>query len=112
MRHEPTLEEDLLWQRLRGKQLGGLKFRRQHAISRFIADFYCAEAKLIVEVDGEIHEATRERDNERSRILESLGFRVLRVTNTDVRNAIDDVLVRIATTASLPLSASGEGGGG
>jgi len=112
MRAEPTIEEDLLWQRLRNRQLANLKFRRQHAIDRFIADFYCAEAKLIVEVDGEIHEATRERDAERTRTLESLGFRIVRVANTEVRESIDEVLERIAGATHLPLSAGGEGPGG
>jgi len=105
MRAQPTLEEDLLWQRLRNRQIAGLKFRRQHAIDRFIADFYCAEAKLVVEVDGEVHERTRERDRARTEILEALGFRVLRITNADVRNSIGFVLARIsaiATSSSPP----------
>jgi len=112
MRAEPTVEEDLLWQRLRNRQLNWFKFRRQHAVDRFIVDFYCAEAKLVIEVDGEIHEHTRERDQERYRILEALGFRVLRIKNADVWNDLDAVLGLIATSANLPLSASGERAGG
>jgi hypothetical protein len=56
MRQEPTQAEDLLWQSLRNHQLLGFKFRRQHSIERFIVDFYCAEAKLVIEIDGPIHD--------------------------------------------------------
>jgi very-short-patch-repair endonuclease len=54
MRHEPTPEENTLWQQLRNQRLGGYKFRRQHALERFIVDFYCAEARLVIEVDGPV----------------------------------------------------------
>jgi very-short-patch-repair endonuclease len=61
MRRAPTPAEDALWQRIRGRQLG-MKFRRQHAIDRFIVDFYCLETALVVEVDGKIHEYTAAED--------------------------------------------------
>jgi len=73
-RHEPTPAEDALWQLLRGRRTAGFKFRRQHAIERFVVDFYCHEAHLIVEVDGEIHEYTREEDMLRQSFLEALNF--------------------------------------
>mgnify|MGYP001770978009 FL=1 len=60
MRREPTPAEDKLWQKLRHKQILGYKFRRQHTIDRFIVDFYCGEARLVVEVDGEVHDYTQE----------------------------------------------------
>ena len=60
MRCEPTPSEKRLWQKLRQKQLLGFKFRRQQAIDRFIVDFYCAKARLVVEVDGGIHDYTQE----------------------------------------------------
>jgi very-short-patch-repair endonuclease len=61
MRHNPTEAENVLWQRLRDKGIG-VKFRRQHAIDRFIVDFYCAKSQLLIEVDGEIHDYTQEED--------------------------------------------------
>src|ERR1700682_1407659 len=80
MRKKPTPTEDALWQRLRNRQLAGAKFRRQHPVDHFIVDFYCAEAALAVELDGAIHEHTREGDALRQAYLESLGLRFLRFT--------------------------------
>jgi very-short-patch-repair endonuclease len=96
MRKNPTPAENKLWQHLRGKQLLGYKFRRQHAIERFIVDFYCHDARLVVEVDGPIHQYTTEEDAIRQKFLESLGFRVLRFTNEQVLTNIDGVLNMIA----------------
>jgi very-short-patch-repair endonuclease len=96
MRKNPTPAENKLWQHLRGKQLLGYKFRRQHAIERFIVDFYCHDARLVVEVDGPIHQYTTEEDAIRQKFLESLGFRVLRFTNEQVLTNIDGVLNKIA----------------
>ncbi|MBD2777942.1 endonuclease domain-containing protein [Iningainema tapete] len=98
MRREPTLAEARLWEKLRNKQLLGFKFRRQHAIDRFIVDFYCGEAQLVVEVDGEIHDYTQEQDAIRQEFLESLGLRVVRFRNEEVLNLIDGVLEEIAQT--------------
>jgi very-short-patch-repair endonuclease len=61
MRCKPTPAEKQLWQKLKNKQLLGLKFRRQHSIDRFIVDFYCNEVRLVVEVDGSIHDYTQEK---------------------------------------------------
>ncbi|MCH8883537.1 MAG: endonuclease domain-containing protein [SAR324 cluster bacterium] len=94
MRHNPTEAEDRLWQRLRRKSLG-VRFRRQHAIGRFIVDFYCSAAKLVVEVDGPIHSDQTGRDRARDVELQSQGYRVLRVSNDDVLNSIDDAIARI-----------------
>jgi very-short-patch-repair endonuclease len=100
MRHTPTEAEDKLWQHLRNRQLTGLKFRRQHSIERFIVDFYCAEAKLIIEIDGPVHEYSEEEDVIRQEFLESRGFRVLRFTNEHVFNSLDDVLKQVAAHCS------------
>ena len=62
LRRKATPAEAILWEALRAGRLDGLKFRRQHAIGRFILDFYCATHRLCVEVDGEVHEKQRERD--------------------------------------------------
>lgn len=95
MRREPTPAEDRLWQLLRARQLDGYKFQRQRLIGRFIVDFYCAKAALIVEVDGKVHQQQVEADLERQCILTALGFRVIRFTNDQVLNAIDQVLHHI-----------------
>ncbi|HEB64244.1 MAG TPA: DUF559 domain-containing protein, partial [Chloroflexi bacterium] len=89
-----TPAENALWQRLRRRQLG-VKFRRQHAIDRFIVDFYSAEARLVVEVDGPVHQYRREEDAIRQEFLESQGLRVLRFTNEEVLTQIEAVLERI-----------------
>ncbi len=96
MRCEPTPAENKLWQRLRNKQLLNLKFRRQHTIDRFIVDFICNQAQLIIEVDGEIHDYTQEEDAIRQEFLESQGLRVIRFRNEEVLGNIDGVLEEIA----------------
>ena len=105
MRREPTSAENRLWQHLRGRQMSGFKFRRQHAIDRFIVDFYCAEARLIVEVDGPIHLYSREEDEIRQECLESLGMRMLRFTNEQVADSLDVVLEQIAAALKKGRSA-------
>jgi very-short-patch-repair endonuclease len=92
MHHDPTPAEDALWECLRNRQIAGLKFRRQHSIDRFIADFYCADAQIIIEVDGAVHEYTLEEDAIRQEFLESLGFRVLRFANDDIEQRLDAVV--------------------
>ncbi len=112
MRKEPTEAEDVLWQRLRGKQLGA-RFRRQHAIDRFIVDFYAHEPHLIIEVDGPVHEKQKEYDAMRQSFLESLGYRVVRFTNEQVLHDIQGVLAVIrAALGPHPLSPSPQAGKG
>ncbi|MFH1160385.1 MAG: endonuclease domain-containing protein [bacterium] len=97
LRHSMTPAEKLLWQRLRNRQVAGFRFRRQHPIDEFIVDFFCYEAMLVVEVDGEVHlDSTQsERDCERTRILNRLGIQVIRFANTEVETTIDQVVERI-----------------
>jgi very-short-patch-repair endonuclease len=95
LRREATPAESLLWERLRDRRLGGLKFRRQHSIDRYVADFYCADAKLAVEVDGGIHEEQIAEDGYRAQVMATQGVRTLRVTNEQVIGEIDAVLRRI-----------------
>ncbi|PBC08333.1 DUF559 domain-containing protein [Mesorhizobium sp. WSM3859] len=90
MRREPTEAEDRLWQELRGRRLENIKFKRQVPIGRFVADFLCAEAKLIVEIDGSQHAESR-HDQERDAALKVRGFRVLRFWNDDVLKELDAV---------------------
>jgi very-short-patch-repair endonuclease len=99
LRREMTDEEDSLWQRLRMNRLNGLHFRRQQVIGRFIVDFYCDSAGLVVEVDGPVLEAQSEADAERDATLSAHGLRVLRITNDEVRSDLPGVLVRIALCA-------------
>jgi len=95
MRHEPTPAEELLWQRLRNRQIAGAKFRRQHAVERFIVDFYCSEARLVIEIDGPIHDYTPAEDALRQEFLESLGLRVIRFANDEVQTGIERVIRQI-----------------
>jgi len=103
MRKQPTRAEAILWQRLRGKQLRGFRFRRQQTIDRFIVDFYCRQAQLVVEVDGSSHHSPEAAayDEQRTRFLEDLGLSVLRFRNEQVIYESDAVLNKIAER--LPL---------
>jgi len=100
MRSRPTAAEDRLWQELRAGRLDGLKFRRQHALGRFIVDFYCVRAALVVEVDGLIHEQQQDADKERQTYLEAQSLTVLRFTNEEVLTKMDAVLNAIRRTAT------------
>ncbi len=84
--------ERLLWSRLRMKQLGGCKFRRQSPIGLYIVDFVCYQKKLIIELDGGQHAENEDYDKKRTDWLEGQGFTVVRFWNTDVLNNIDGVL--------------------
>jgi very-short-patch-repair endonuclease len=99
MRRTMTPAESILWQCLRRSQLQGLHFRRQQVIDGFIADFYCHSARLVVEVDGPVHEGATEHDAERDAILTARGLRVLRITNERVLTDLDSVLAEIAAAA-------------
>jgi very-short-patch-repair endonuclease len=94
LRHKMTEAESGLWNELKGRKMNGLKFRRQHPIHYYIADFYCHEKKLIIEVDGGIHKdkSIKEHDENRSAEFERLGIRVLRVTNEQVMNSLGEVI--------------------
>lgn len=110
MKKESTEAERIMWQMLRGKQLGD-KFRRQHIIGNYIADFVCLEKKLVIEIDGGYHSTPEQQayDEERTRYLQTQGYKVLRFTNEAVVATPETVLNQIKA-ASSPLSA-GEGTG-
>jgi very-short-patch-repair endonuclease len=99
MRHPQTPAEATLWHALRNRKTG-FKFRRQHPIDRFIIDFYCAKAKLLIEVDGKSHlePNQKEYDQARTEYLEKLGYKVIRFTNNDVKYNIDAVANNILRT--------------
>lgn len=93
LRHELTSAERMLWQRIRDGQLAGAHFRKQHAIGPYIVDFYCAKAKLVVEVDGNTHAMQARYDAERTEWLNlQKHYRVLRFTNDEVHHNIEGVL--------------------
>lgn len=101
LRKSETEVEKLLWNRLNKNQLLGLQFRRQHPINRFIADFYCPKIKLIIEVDGSIHELpeNKEYDIERSELLNEFGLEVMRFTNEQIIYEMNSVVDKIEQIA-------------
>ncbi len=92
-RKNPTMAERILWQYIRGKSLG-CSFRRQHIIDIFIADFICIEEKLIIELDGGYHSLPQQQisDEERTKRLNTLGYKVIRFTNDEVIGNIEGVI--------------------
>ena len=98
LRRHQTDAERILWFRLRGRRLAGWKFKRQVPIDRFIADFVCADAKLVVELDGSQHAVRTGQDLERTKTLEAMGYLVLRFWNNDVMRNLDGVLEEILNT--------------
>jgi very-short-patch-repair endonuclease len=122
LRKDQTPYEKLLWKRLRHRQVKGFKFLRQHPISYdrkandynfIIPDFYCAEAHLLIELEGGIHDNTIEYDSWRQNILENMGIRVLRIKNEELAD-MEEVIARIKAllhTLPQPLPTSREGQG-
>jgi very-short-patch-repair endonuclease len=98
LRRTQTNAERVLWFRLRDRRLAGWKFKRQVPIDRFVVDFVCPEAKLIVELDGGQHDKNQEKDAERTRALEEMGYFVLRFWNNDVMRNTDGVVEEILRT--------------
>ena len=100
LRRRPTESESVLWYRLRNRNLNGLKFVRQYPISRYIADFYCHELNLIIEVEGSIHDSAGQTkyDDIRFEELVGQGFKVLRIRNEQVLNDVQSVLELIEKT--------------
>ncbi len=108
LRREMTPAESLLWKHLRGRKLSNLKFRRQHPLGHFIADFFCREARLVVEVDGGIHKHQRGYDAQRDDWMRSQGYCVVRLPNDLVLNdpeaalrALEDALVAACGAPAL-----------
>jgi very-short-patch-repair endonuclease len=97
-RKQQTKAEEILWDKLRNGKILGYKFRRQHPIYDFIADFYCASCSLVVEIDGAYHEVTDQAayDRERTFILNEINVKVIRFTNKEVLENIDFVLEEIS----------------
>ncbi len=102
LRAQPTPTEEALWQALRNRQLGGLKFLRQHPIGPSVVDFYCHEKRLVVEVDGGIHrqQDVRDWDEARQKLIEHYEVRFFRCTTEDIEHDLAGVLEQIATAAN------------
>jgi very-short-patch-repair endonuclease len=97
LRNNSTPAEQILWRYLKGKQMLGYKFRRQFGIGKYIVDFYCPRLKLVIEVDGDTHFDSKniQRDHIRQQDIESLGIKVIRFTNTEVYENLEEVLAAI-----------------
>ncbi|SFQ53691.1 endonuclease domain-containing protein [Hymenobacter arizonensis] len=102
MRRQPTEGEEALWQALRGGQAGA-KFRRQHSIDRYIVDFVAISAKLVVEVDGGIHDIPEQQDYDqgRSAMLAELGYRIVRFSNEQVLASLPEVVDAIKASLAF-----------
>ncbi len=107
MRKNPTKAEKKLWEKLRTNR--DYHFRRQQIIDKFIVDFVCLSKKLVIEVDGDIHDSKKERDQERTKILENFGFKILRFRNEEILNNTDYVIKKIVSTLETLPFGKGEG---
>ena len=103
LRHNETKAEKLLWEKLRNKQVLNMRFKRQHPILYFIADFYCHQAKLIIELDGGVHNSDEQYQYDQSRDdeLAKVNLRVLRFRNDDVFENIEAVLTKITEVLKI-----------
>ena len=99
LRTNLTPAEALLWSALRNKNLEGLRFRCQHPVGNFILDFYCPACKLVIEVDGEIHNHQIDYDEARTAKLAEYGYTVIRFNNEEIINDLPKVLTKIRLVA-------------
>ena len=97
LRKSMTPAERKLWTVLQNKQLDGYKFRRQHPIYKYIADFYCHELSLVIELDGGVHEGLeqKEHDLNRDQVIQEFGIRIIRFKNNEVIGDMEDVIRKI-----------------
>ena len=110
LRKNSTKAEQVFWERVRNRKFEGKKFNRQFPIfydlygkeTFFIADFYCHEEKLVIELDGKIHDYTKEQDKLRTGIINLLGIRVIRFKNEEVEQNIENVMLKISKIMTHP----------
>ncbi len=115
LRKQGVLSEVLLWTYLKGRKMNGYPFMRQKPIGNYIVDFYCSPLRLVIEIDGESHEGKSRYDINRQQYLESMGLRVIRFDNVEVKRDINAVVVAIGSevdkaseTTPLPPFSKGE----
>ncbi len=110
LRKNQTNEEKILWEKIRKRKLNGYRFNRQfiikhqhyNSIGFFIVDFYCHEAKLIIEIDGPIHNHQKKYDQWREEVLKSQEFEIIRFTNSDINKRLETVIANISFKLSNP----------
>jgi len=107
LRRKTTKPEIILWSKIRRKQLDGFRFRRQYSVNEYVLDFYCSELKVGIEIDRENHERIelKEYDSEREEVIKLFGISILRFTNKEVIDHIDNVLEKIRDTVKSRSSA-------
>jgi very-short-patch-repair endonuclease/restriction endonuclease S subunit/predicted nucleotidyltransferase len=110
MRKKQTPAEDLFWELVRNRRFMDLKFRRQHQLGDYVADFYCHEHRLVIELDGGVHDAQHKKDRKRDAWMKAQGYTVLRFMNEQLLDDPESVLNKIAASIELPLPL-GEGRG-
>ena len=101
LRKHQTPAERKLWSALRNRQIENIKFRRQHPIGKYIVDFYCDSQKLVIEIDGETHVERREYDQERTKYLQLHKYRVIRFTNSEVLQNLEQVVLQILSECDI-----------
>ena len=101
LRQKPTAAEEMLWQYLRNSGLG-VRFKRQYSVMNYVVDFYCPKIKLVIELDGSIHETSKKYDLYRTEYLNSLGIKEIRFRNERIENEINLVLEEIKSNLPSP----------
>ena len=96
LRREMTRTEGMLWSRLRKRRLGGNKFRRQHPVGDYVADFACLKQRLLIEIDGAAHDECDRHDRKRDACLKAMGFRLMRFKHWELEIDLDCVVEAIA----------------
>ena len=104
LRSNQTEAEGLLWAVLRGKQLSKMKFRRQHPIGPFFADFACVSQRLVVELDAGYHDSIQDNDLQREPFITGQGWTVVRFSNEEVLRDVESVLIAISCHVGIPFS--------
>ncbi|MBI1368120.1 MAG: DUF559 domain-containing protein [Planctomycetes bacterium] len=103
LRDRSSIPERVLWGMLRDRRVAGLKFRRQHPIGPYVADFFCESARLVVELDGESHTGCGEQDDQRTAFIERESYRVIRFTVDELLQSPDAVAETIARAAGIQM---------
>lgn len=101
LRKDSTDSEQIIWEKIRNKKLG-YKFFRQYSVEGYVVDFYCAQKRLAIEIDGKIHQFTKVYDNFKTRYLEGYGIKTVRFSNEIVNTKIDDVIKSIRDILASP----------